>query len=321
MSYKALVIGLGQIGMGYDLKHDNNNYVLTHSRAFQQHLSYDLIAGCDPDLEKQEIFELEYQCPAYSTVEEVLKNHKPDIVAVAVPTKYHYSTIRNIFNNSKPDVILCEKPLSNDLEESKSIIKICAENNCKLYVNYMRQSDPGVVEIKKRISTGGIQKPIKGVVWYSKGVIHSGSHFFNLLQSLLGEPIDYHIYSEGRLWDDFDPEPEFSVDFEQGTVSFLAAREERFSHYTFELIAGNGRLRYEMGGNQIHWQNTVSDPVYAGYSVLDAKVEDINCCMERYQYNVVQEIYNDLNGKPASVCTGDAAFKTLDFLFKIVNKS
>ena len=320
MLCKAIVIGLGQIGMGYDLKHDTNNYVLTHSRAFQQHPSYELIAGCDPDLERKEIFEHEYQCPAYLTTGEALTNHKPDIIAIAVPTKYHYSTIKNIFNNSKPTAILCEKPLSFDLEESNSIIKLCAENNCKLYVNYMRQSDPGVVEIKKRILTGDIKRPIKGVAWYSKGVLHNGSHFFNLLQSLLGEPVNYHMFNKGRLWDDFDPEPDFSVDFEQGTVYFLAAREEDFSHYTIELIAGNGRLRYEMGGNQIHWQNSVSDPIYAGYSVLNTKVEDINSCMDRYQYNVVQEIYNDLNGKAASVCTGDNAFKTLEFLLKIVNK-
>jgi len=321
MTYKAIVIGLGQIGMEYDLKHDASYYVLTHARAFQQHPSYELISGCDPDVEKKEIFESEYKCPAYLTVEEALRNHNPDIIAVAAPTKYHHSTIEKIFNNSKPIAILCEKPLSFDLEESKKIIKLCADNNCRLYVNYMRQSDPGIVEIREKLSIGDIQWPVKGVVWYSKGVFHNGSHFFNLLQTLLGEPVNYFVSNEGRLWDDFDPEPDFTVHFEQGTVVFLAAREENFSHYTIELIAENGRLRYEMGGKKIHWEKAVSDSIYDGYSVLDTEIEDIISGMDRYQYNVVQEIFNDLNGKVASVCTGDDALKTIQFLLKVVNKS
>ena len=43
--------------------------------------------------------------------------------------------------------------------------------------------------------------------------------------------------------------------------------------------------------------------------------------MDRYQYNVVQEIFNDLNGKVASICAGEDAYKTIQFLYKMVNKS
>jgi len=116
MTFKAVVIGLGQIGMGYDLKHDPSFYVLSHSRAFQKHPSYELISGCDPDVKKKKIFETEYECTAYSKVEDVLINHNPDIIAVAVPTDQHHCTIEKIFNNSKPRAILCEKPLSFDLK-------------------------------------------------------------------------------------------------------------------------------------------------------------------------------------------------------------
>ena len=41
----ALVLGLGKIGMGYDLGLDPNVYALTHARAFQQHPDFQLAGG------------------------------------------------------------------------------------------------------------------------------------------------------------------------------------------------------------------------------------------------------------------------------------
>ena len=43
-----------------------------------------------------------------------------------------------------------------------------------------------VGQYKKMFINGEIQGPIKGVAWYSKGIVNNGSHLINLLEYWLG---------------------------------------------------------------------------------------------------------------------------------------
>ena len=53
MSFSVLIVGLGQIGMGYDLHHDVNNQIYTHARAFSQHPDFYLIGAVDSEKKKK----------------------------------------------------------------------------------------------------------------------------------------------------------------------------------------------------------------------------------------------------------------------------
>ena len=94
----------------------------------------------------------------------------------------HSLTLKEVLAHSTPKLILCEKPLAYDLDEAGEMVEACESAGVKLFVNYMRRADPGAIEIKARIESGQIATPIKGVAWYSKGFLHNGSHFFNLLE-------------------------------------------------------------------------------------------------------------------------------------------
>lgn len=317
MTLNALVVGLGQIGMGFDLTHDPQTYVLTHARAFQQHPAFRLVGGVDADLSRCKMFEESYGCPAYTDLRTALQDTRPDIIAIAAPTTLHGGMIHTILELSEPSAILCEKPLSYDLAEARIMVDLCLIRKCGLYVNYIRRSDPGILEVKRRLEEAQIAGPIKGVVWYSKGLFHNGSHFFNLLQFWLGEMKGFNIIDSGRLWDNNDPEPDVQVTFDYGIVTFLAAKEEHFSHYTVELLAQNGRLRMEQGGEIIIWQPAVKDPIAEGYTILSPMEERIQTDLARYQWNVVEQLAASLNGSTAQICTGSEALKTLESLEEI----
>ena len=51
MTYSVLLLGLGQIGMGYDYDAADNTLVLTHARAFFEHPAFVLSGGIDIDAE------------------------------------------------------------------------------------------------------------------------------------------------------------------------------------------------------------------------------------------------------------------------------
>jgi hypothetical protein len=49
VSLVRLLVGLGQIGLGYDLALDPDRYIYTHSRALSRHPKFRLLVGVDPD--------------------------------------------------------------------------------------------------------------------------------------------------------------------------------------------------------------------------------------------------------------------------------
>ena len=302
MTRRVLLAGLGQIGMGYDVAWPAAS-VLTHARAASVHPSFDLIAAVDPLVERRERFKATYGVPAYPTLELALEAHHPEVVVIAGPTDQHGEMVRTLLRLQTPKALLCEKPLAVELVEARSLVASCAERNVSLYVNYVRQSDPGVIEVKRRLEAGEIRGPVKGVVWYSKGLLHNGSHFFNLLQYWVGPFERGAIFDRGRLWEGRDPEPGIHAVFKHGSVVFVAAREEDYSHYTVELIAANGRLRYDDGGALITWQPARRGLLSASVPSL-AEPEVIPSGMARYQWHVMEQLDRALNGLDAAICSG-----------------
>ena len=303
--------------MKYDLGADPDIFMLTHARAFSEHRAFDLVAGVDTNEQARLVFSEHYAAPAYEDIVMALETHQPQIVVIAVPPGQHLEMIQTVLHYSSTLAILCEKPMSGELKDAKRIVRLCQERGVQLYVNYIRRSDPGVLELSRRFREEKIVMPVKGICWYSKGLFNNGSHFLNLLANWLGQTQSVEVHARGRLWDEHDPEPDFSVNFEKGRITFLAAREECFSHYAIELLAENGRLRYEQSGNRIAWQQAVSDPVYHGYTILDDTEELIPADMDKAQWHVVNQLNMAIEGQHADICNGQDALRTLELMSEI----
>jgi len=319
LSFQVLIAGLGQIGMGYDLEADPQVRVATLARAFAKHGEFDLVGGADSNTARRELFIAHYARPAFASVAAALEETSPAVVAIAVPTEAHYSVLLEVMQLA-PGVkaILCEKPLSYDLAEAMEMVELTARTGVRLYANYMRRCDRAVIEVKRRIQHGEIAGPIKGVCWYSKGLFNNGSHFLNLFQFWLGDVSDFEIIDTGRLWLGHDPEPDLKVRFDLGEIYFHAAKEENFSYQSVELVATNGRLRYERGS--LSWQPAAADPDNAGYVVLNPTGEAIESDAPRLQWFVADQIARDLAGEAVSICTGAQGLSTIQILAQIRQK-
>ncbi len=317
--YKCIIIGLGQIGMGYDLD-SKNNKVYTHAKAFTENHDFELIAGVDLSKTKRDLFKKRYKLNAYSKIETAMANNKADVIIIASPTENHYSILKQVFNCYSPEAILCEKPLAYNINDAEEIVNLCNKYSVKLFVNYMRRSDPGVIEIKKRIESNKILTPVKGFAWYSKGFLHNGSHFFNLLEFWLGAYVQSNLLTSGRKLNNIDSEPDVEVNFVKGKVIFMSAQEESFSHYTIELISQSGRLRYDYGGQYITWNSVQIDPDIPNYQVLKEKPEILYNDMDHYQLNVTIELKKALEKKPTEICTGIESLNTLIAMQEIIKQ-
>ncbi|WP_317204576.1 Gfo/Idh/MocA family oxidoreductase [Janthinobacterium sp.] len=319
MTYRVLIVGLGQIGLGYDLGGAPAEQVYSHARAVSRHPAFTLVGGVDGAPRQRALLSEHYGCPAYADLAEALARQEIDVLIIAAPTAQHGAILRQALELARPRLVLCEKPLAYELAEARAMEALCRERGVALYVNYMRRADAAVVEVRRRIESGAIAGPLKGVCWYSKGFQHNGSHFFNLLEYWLGPMRSAQVIAAGRLWDGVDAEPDARVVFGAGGVLFLAAREEAFSHYTIELLAANGRLRYEQGGRRVEWQAAVAGAL-PGYTVLSPEAELLPDGMARYQWHVAEQMAAALGGAAAQLCSGAEALATLESMHTITEQ-
>lgn len=323
MKNKVLIVGLGKIGMQYDLHLPQSNFTLSHSRAFSQHKDFDLVAAVDNKKEQRAEFSQKYSLPVYNDLSEALKIHSPDIVVIATSTQTHAKILFSVLKLSTPKIVLCEKPLSYHLHEAQEMVNSCRKKGVELYVNYIYRSDIGVIKVKKWLDSNNFDVGIKGVCWYSKGFIHNGSHFLNLLEYWLGSMRRFKLINLNILRNsNNDYEPDLEIEFEKGKVIFISAWEEAFSHYTVELLTRNGRIRYDDRGATINLQSVINSPIFKSYKILDPEFKAIMSNMQHSQLNVVNQLSNCINNsvKVMNLCSGEEALNTSAAMKLIINE-
>ena len=216
----------------------------------------------------------------------------------------------------KPLAILCEKPLDIDIEKARKIVNECYKNNIKLYVNYIRRSDPGSIKVKEMLKKEIFKKPYKGIVWYSKGLKNNGSHFINLLEYWFGQHIDIKNISKGKQYKKInDCDYDFTITFKNAEIFFCASIEESSTYNSIEIMSPTGRLLYENGGEEIFFQK-VNSPKN---NYLEKEKTFIQTNMNKYQYNVLNNLSASIKGKSSFISMGNDALQTLEIVNMIEN--
>ena len=316
--YKVLIIGLGNIGMGYDFELDKA-YVLTHVRAFALHNNFEITGVVEKEKTKIIEFKKKYNSPCFNNIDDALQSIDADVYVVATPSSSHADIINKVLDTKKPKFILCEKPLDSNFSKSKQIINRCLESEIPLFVNYIRRSNKGSNNVRNMITNQDIATPLKGNVWYTKGLVNNCSHFLNLLESWLGKVIGIDSIKIERNLDIVDYDADFRLNFEKGSILFQSAKEESQTFNSIELIASNGRLLYENGGESISWQAVEKDKLLKNAFKISNKKLMIQDNIDQYQMEVVNEIFNFLNNRPFELCSAREALATIDVLSNIIS--
>ena len=182
----------------------------------------------------------------------------------------------------------------------------------------MRRSDMGVKKIKDMIEMKEIKKPIKSIVWYSKGWLHNGSHFMNLIEHWLGKTRAIKIIKVDRTLGLNDVEATIHFELDNGEALFICGWEEYFSHYTIEMLCKNGKLNYSDGGKLIEWRETEPDQFIKGYTRIGGKPRILETGMEKSQYHVIDQLAKALRGEEADLCSGTEALQVIAIMDQIL---
>ena len=303
---KALLIGLGNIGMQYDINKPQN-IILTHARALKRIDGIELIGAVDKEYKTVRTFEKNFGIQTYKDTGKAMRETTPELVVIALPTHLHKEIIRKICEYRTTKYILCEKPMGLNYKEAEEITRMCEKQDIKLWVNYIRRVDKGTTKIKEIIDHEWSEKKIKGICWYTNGLRNNGLHFIDLCEYWLGEIRQIRKIGEERQINNHKDQDCY-IEFEKGNIIFWYGWEEAFTHYSIELISPNGRIYYGQGGEKIEIQQLVESNRYSNEVNL-GEPREIENSMMRYQINVYEQLLKEISEKEEILCSGRKAVR------------
>lgn len=163
---KAGVIGLGLLGSG-------------HVQVLDQRSEVKVTAVADIRVDKANEIAAQVSASAYSDYEQMLREHKLDIVLVATPDPLHKKPVLAAVKAGVPNIIV-EKPLATTSQEAEEIVEAAAKAGTRIFVAFANRG----------------ASPLDGATYY---VIQEG-----LLGDIVyGEVrVDDNISVPTRMWGD-----------------------------------------------------------------------------------------------------------------------
>lgn len=153
-------IRVGVIGCGSIAKH-------RHIAEYEAHDGVELVAFCDPVVERAKAFAKIHNGRAYIDYEEMLQKEQLDAVSVCTPNAIHApASLAALKANVH---VLCEKPMSVSDEEAQEMIRVANEHNRFLMIGHNQRLMPPHVKAKKILQEGRLGRVLTFYTAFSHG--------------------------------------------------------------------------------------------------------------------------------------------------------
>ena len=297
--FNVLIVGCGRIGAFFDKPKDRN--VLTHAHAFSLHKGFNLVGFIDSDFEQAKKAASVWGGQVFKNIDEAFKNNKIDIVCNAAPDKFHFQILKEILKY-KPRLILAEKPLTATLKEAKKIMKLAKKNKIEMAVNYRRRFVPEFKKIKKDIKNGKYGEYLTGNGYYTKGIVHNGSHAIDLLLYFVGNiKKSFTLANNGGSVN--DPQITTAIEFNNKKKFFLQnINHNLYTIFELDLLFSKARIRIINSGFKIEIQKIKDDKIFKGYRNMEYD-RIINTSLNKSLYFAADNIYKHLSGGEELDCS------------------
>lgn len=193
-------IKIGIIGTGVGIR--------THLKGFRNLDNAEIVAIVGSSLSRSKEFANAYNIPyAFATYQELCDMPDLDLICVTTPNRFHYEMVSYALKKHKN--IICEKPLSDDIGEIKSLINLSKKYDKLCFIDHQLRFNPYILKIKSLIDMGvlgkiysvrlnqqgsGFAKENAPWNWSFEGESGGGvrlamaSHFTDLIQFWFGAP-------------------------------------------------------------------------------------------------------------------------------------
>ena len=244
--YSVAVIGCGRAGFSYDLD-PKRREVFSHIGAYKSCKKVSKICAVDTGKSQIEIVKKTHpEIECFTNIDLMFEKNNIDILSICSPPSDRVEIVKKAVQN-KVKAIFCEKPLSSDIIEAKSIVRICSENKIELAVNHFRRWDNFHIKIANLVRSGYIGNIQNIVVKYNKGILNTGSHIFDFIRMIAGDI--KHVRSIGNpTIDQEDPSLNVVGKTCNGEDFFLiGSNYNNFRIFEVEILGEKGRISTNNG--------------------------------------------------------------------------
>ncbi len=144
MTLNVAIVGLGNIGN-------------THARVYQQRSDVKLVAVCDIIKERADKAAATYGCPAFYSVQAMLKSGiRIDAASMCTAGKEnggdHYQPTMELLEAGVPT--LGEKPISNEIDKAEEMVALAKKKNLRYGINLNHRFTPAARRAKEWVEAG-----------------------------------------------------------------------------------------------------------------------------------------------------------------------
>ena len=144
MTLNVAIVGLGSIGN-------------THARVYQKRDDVKMVAVCDIIKERADKASAAYGCPAFYSVQSMLKSGiKIDAASMATAGKEnggdHYQPTMELLEAGIPT--LGEKPISNEIAKAEAMVALAKKKNLRYGINLNHRFTPAALRAKEWVEAG-----------------------------------------------------------------------------------------------------------------------------------------------------------------------
>lgn len=233
--YRAAIVGAGRMAGTIDdecLTYPATTLPYSHAAGYAAVAEVELLAFADLDLAKARALQERYGVPrAYQDYREMIEREQPEIVSICTPATHHCEAVVFAAEHGAR-AIYCEKALCCSLAEADRMVEAVESRGIKFSTGTLRRWAVGMETVRGMVERGELGQ-LQAVITYAVGgMLHSASHFFDLMLYLAGDP---------------------GLDWAQGTVP-NAGFDPAATRWE-EDLSGLGQVRFD-NGVMCHLLNT-----------------------------------------------------------------
>lgn len=136
---RAAVIGVGAMGHN-------------HARVYAELSGVELVGVADSNAALARDVAAKFRVKAYSQYEDLLKELKPDIVTVAVPTALHEAVAAQALQAGSH--VLIEKPIASSVEGGQRLIALADDLGRKIMIGHIVRFNPAIQALREKLRAG-----------------------------------------------------------------------------------------------------------------------------------------------------------------------
>ena len=319
---RCAVIGCGRIGCGFD-DSSNGKLIMTHVGSYFKISNTKLVALCDIDKNKLKKYGKKYNIKnLYSKSSDLFANEDLDCISICTLADSHLELVNQAVKAGVKGIFL-EKPISNTLNNTKKIIKLCNQNNVKLSIDYQRRYDPFYISIKNFLN-GSMGKIQIVNVYYGGGIANTGSHLFDLLRFFFGEIKSLRgFFSNNLSGNILDPNIDLRIEFKRKINCAINSLDYRnYGLFEMDILSSEGRMCINLAANTYeikYFKKSIKD--VSGYRKLIPFPFKVKKPKESPIILVVKDLIKCIKYNKKPICTGIDGYKSLELILASIMSS